>query len=98
MKLNPTNSNHQKSFYGKAVVAPVVGGEGLFSYGDLVAATGPDGEVKRVVSDNFMRLKGGWSNTTGEHLKAFFDYLGKTFIGKKAWMQLEPQAPHSFLA
>ena len=54
----------RKSFYGKAVV--VVdndGNETLYSYRTPI--------IKRDISGNLERLYGGWSATTGRHIKAF---------------------------
>lgn len=61
-ELIPTNG--RKSFYGKAVVyVDDSGTETLYSYGTPV--------VKREPSGAILRLWGGWSATTGNHIKSF---------------------------
>lgn len=55
----------RKSFYGKAIVTiDNNGNETLYSYGTAI--------IKRDASGNLERLYGGWSATTGRHIKAFF--------------------------
>lgn len=61
-ELIPTNG--RKSFYGKAIVCvDDSGAETLYSYGTPV--------VKREPSGAILRLWGGWSATTGNHIKSF---------------------------
>lgn len=61
-ELIPTNG--RKSFYGKAIVCiDDIGTETLYSYGTPV--------VKREPSGAILRLWGGWSATTGNHIKSF---------------------------
>ena len=58
-----TPNGTQKSFYGKAVVEiDNVGNETLYSYNTPI--------IKRLVNGSLVRLWGGWSNTTGKHIKA----------------------------
>lgn len=75
-ELTPTNN--QKSFYGKAQVrVDDDGSRTLLSYGTEI--------VKRHANGFLQRLWGGWSATTGKHIKAFcglnkkeFDKLSRT--------------------
>lgn len=61
-ELIPTDG--RKSFYGKAVVVEDNNGnETLYSYGTPI--------IKRDTFGNLERLYGGWSATTGRHIKAF---------------------------
>ena len=61
-ELIPTDG--RKSFYGKArVYLNPIGDEFLFSYETCVAVRYKNGEIAR--------LWGGWSATTGRHIKAF---------------------------
>ncbi len=54
----------RKSFYGKAVVIVADDNtETLYSYGTPIATKTPGGDI--------VRLWGGWSQTTGRHIKAF---------------------------
>lgn len=56
--------DRRKSFYGKAIVTvDNNGNETLYSYGTAI--------IKRDTSGNLERLYGGWSATTGRHIKAF---------------------------
>lgn len=69
------NDSH-KSFYGKARV--IVGDDGtetLISYKTAVIRKAPDGTL--------IRLWGGWSATTGRHVRAFCG------IGKSEWDKME---------
>ncbi len=61
-ELIPTST--QKSFYGKAKV--LYGNDGtstLYSYNTPI--------IRRERDDTLTRLWGGWSATTGKHIKAF---------------------------
>lgn len=59
-----TPDNGQKSFYGKAVVmVDSDGTETLYSYNTPI--------IKRTPAGELVKLWGGWSNTTGRHIKAF---------------------------
>lgn len=61
-ELIPTNG--RKSFYGKAFVQiDSEGNETLLSYGTPI--------LKRAVNGDILRLWGGWSATTGNHIKSF---------------------------
>ena len=56
--------NGQKSFYGKAVVmVDSDGTETLYSYNTPI--------IKRTPAGELVKLRGGWANTTGRHIKAF---------------------------
>ena len=60
----PLPVDGRKSFYHKAMVNKYSdGSEILVSYTTPVAKKNPDGTIKR--------LYGGWSQTTGRHIKAF---------------------------
>lgn len=66
----------QKSFYGKAVVmADNAGNETLYSYNTPI--------IKRLVNGSLVKLWGGWSATTGKHIKAFCG------LNKAGFMSLE---------
>lgn len=66
----------QKSFYGKAVVEiDSAGNETLYSYNIPI--------IKRLANGSLVRLCGGWSNTTGKHIKAFCS------LNKAGFMRLE---------
>lgn len=66
----------QKSFYGKAVVmVDNAGNETLYSYNTPI--------IKRLVNGSLIKLWGGWSATTGEHIKAFCG------LNKAGFMSLE---------
>ena len=59
-----TPNNGQKSFYGKArVIIAADGTETLYSYDTAI--------IKRLPDGTLIKLWGGWSNTTGKHIKAF---------------------------
>lgn len=61
-ELIPTDG--RKSFYGKAVVIVEDNGtETLYSYNTPI--------IKRLVSGELVKFWGGWSATTGRHIKAF---------------------------
>ena len=61
-ELFPTD--RRKSFCRKAIVkVDNNGNETLYSYGTPI--------IKRDTSGNLERLYGGWSATTGRHIKAF---------------------------
>ena len=70
-ELIPTDG--RKSFYGKAVVVEDNNGnETLYSYGTPI--------IKRDTSGNLERLYGGWSATTGRHIKAFCGLNKREFM------------------
>lgn len=72
--LMPKDSH--KSFYGKAkVLVDDDGKETLISYWTPVLEKAPDGTLRR--------LWGGWSATTGRHIKAFAG------INKSEWDKME---------
>ena len=72
-ELSPVDS--RKSFYGKAFVRIDRKEETLYSYNTPVMVRRPDGKLER--------LWGGWSATTGRHVKAFCG------ISKKEWDKME---------
>lgn len=73
-ELIPTNG--RKSFYGKAIVCVDDSGvETLYSYGTPVVKREPSGEV--------FRLWGGWTATTGNHIKSFCGMNKAEFIALK---------------
>ena len=72
-ELLPTDG--RKSFYGKAIVVVDGNTEILYSYGTKIASKDKNGQIKR--------LWGGWSQTTGRHIKAFCG------LCKADWMKLE---------
>lgn len=56
--------NGQKSFYGKAkIYVNADGSETLYSYNTPI--------IERKASGELVKLWGGWSATTGRHIKAF---------------------------
>lgn len=62
VELKPIDG--QKSFYGKAKVHYTFDGcEVLYSYGTPI--------VKRYPNGGLVRLWGGWSRTTGRHIRSF---------------------------
>lgn len=62
----------RKSFYGKAnVLWYNTGKKVLLSYGTPVLERNPNG--------HYVRLWGGWSATTGRHIKAFCGMSKKEF-------------------
>lgn len=75
--LMPTDG--RKSFYGKAFVEiNTAGTETLYSYGTPIISRNKRGNLKK--------LWGGWSATTGRHIKSFCG------LNKKEFEQL----PHTF--
>ena len=61
-ELIPTDG--RKSFYGKAIVLVDDNGtETLFSYGTKIISKNAAGDL--------VKFWGGWSQTTGRHIKAF---------------------------
>ena len=73
-ELTPTDG--RKSFYGKAkVLVDGNGNETLFSYGTAI--------ITRTAAGNLKKLWGGWSATTGRHIKAFCG------LNKAGFMALE---------
>lgn len=75
-KYELTPNGTQKSFYGKAVVMiDNAGNETLYSYGTPI--------IKRLVNGSLIKLWGGWSATTGKHIKAFCG------LNKAAYMSME---------
>jgi len=61
----------QKSFYGKAVVEiDNAGNETLYTP-----------IIKRLANGSLVKLWGGWSNTTGKHIKAFCGLNKAGFMG-----------------
>ncbi len=66
----------RKSFYGKAIVrTDSAGNETLISYGTPV--------LRRTPSGDLIRLWGGWTATTGRHIRAFAG------LSKSEFMALE---------
>lgn len=75
----------QKSFYGKAVVEiDNAGNETLYSYNLPI--------IKRLVNGSLVRLWGGWSNTTGKHIKAFCGLNKAGFMGLEYEPMLQEKA------
>lgn len=73
-ELIPTDG--RKSFYRKAVVQIAAdGSETLYSYDTPI--------IKRTASGELVKLWGGWSATTGRHIKAFCG------LNKSGFMKLE---------
>ena len=69
-ELIPTDG--RKSFYGKAVVfVDDTGAETLYSYGTKIITRTPGGSL--------VRFWGGWSQTTGRHIKAFCNLSKKEY-------------------
>lgn len=63
----------RKSFYGKAkVYTSADGSETLYSYGTAI--------IKCTASGSMVRLWGGWSATTGRHIKAFCGLCKSQFM------------------
>ena len=63
-ELKPSNTQNQKSFYGKALIIETDNGEKILqSYTTQVA--------KIDINGNFVQLWDGRSNTTTRHIKAF---------------------------
>lgn len=61
-ELIPTNG--RKSFYGKAIVQVNDSGEEtLYSYATPI--------IKKCKDGSYKRLWGGWTPTTGNHIKSF---------------------------
>lgn len=72
-ELTPNTS--QKSFYGKAKVIVTSEGKYLKSYNTIIMCIKNDGSM--------VRYWGGWSNTTGKHIKAF------SGLNKKEYFNIE---------
>ena len=63
----------RKSFYGKAVVEiDNAGNETLLSYGTEI--------IKRTPGGDLIKLWGGWSATTGRHIRAFCGLNKREFL------------------
>ena len=71
-ELIPTDG--RKSFYGKAIVElnEKNGSKTLYSYGTKICSMSKDGGIKR--------HWGGWSATTGRHIKAFCGFNKSEFM------------------
>lgn len=70
-ELMPTNG--RKSFYGKAIIKRFAdGSEVLQSYTSDV--------LKKTAEGVFVRLWGGWSATTGSHIKSYCGMSKKEFM------------------
>lgn len=66
----------RKSFGGKAIVEIAANGtETLYSYGTPI--------IKRTAKGKLIRLWGGWSATTGRHIKAFCGLNKSEFLALK---------------
>lgn len=73
-ELEPNDG--RKSFYGKAIVICLNdGSRALQSYQTIVAVETPDEKIHRTW--------GGWSATTGRHIRAFAG------LNKREWDELE---------
>lgn len=70
-ELMPTNG--RKSFYGKAIIKQFAdGSEVLQSYNTDI--------LKKTAEGVFIRLWGGWSATTGTHIKSYCGMSKKEFM------------------
>ena len=81
MNLIPSNSQAQKSFYGKAKVVIDGGKAYLQSYATFVCYMDENGQ--------FHRLWNGWSATTARHINAFRIAYSLPTISKKEWNSME---------
>lgn len=72
-ELKPSSEQHQKSFYGRAIVYEYLDGrEVLFSYGTKI--------LEKLDESTFIRVFDDWSKTTGKHVKAFSGLNKKGFF------------------
>lgn len=72
-KYELTPIDGRKSFYGKAfVIVDDDNTETLYSYGTKI--------ITRTNKGDFVRHWGGWSQTTGRHIKAFCGLDKKSFM------------------
>lgn len=78
-ELVPCNS--RKSFYGKAKVVQINGESILISY--------DTGVCKIDANGNFVRMWGGYSQTTMHHINSFISYFGIPGGGKAWWDKQE---------
>lgn len=71
-ELQPLESQHQKSFYGKATVeVDENGNETLFSYGTRI--------IEKTADGNLIKYWDDWTVTTGKHIKAFCELCKKEY-------------------
>ena len=70
-ELMPTNG--RKSFYGKAKIK-------VFADGSEVLQSYTTDVIKKTAKGDFIRLWGGWSATTGTHIKSYCGMSKKEFI------------------
>ena len=80
MKEYKLNATTQKSYYGKAVVIEDGGEIMLRSYNTIVCKIDKSGD--------FIRLWGGYSVTTMNHINDFRKANGLETLNKKAWCAL----------
>ena len=72
-ELKPLENQHQKSFYGKAIIkTDNAGNETLYSYNTAILTRTNDGTIVKHWND--------WSMTTGKHIKAFCGLSKKEYI------------------
>ena len=87
MKEYKLQATTQKSYYGKAKVIETENGESLLkSYETIVC--------KVTASGDFVRLWGGYSNTTKAHINDFRRLFGFAPLNKKEWESI-PVSPES---
>ena len=80
MKYEVIPHNGRKSFYGKAIVTEWDGRKTLTSYSTDVARIESDGR--------FIKLWGGYSVTTMNHINAFRIMNGLNALTKKEWLEI----------
>ena len=80
-ELTPNTS--QKSFYGKAKVIETSEGKYLKSYNTIIMLIKKDGSM--------VRYWGGWSATTGKHIRAFCGLNKKDYFNIETEMTPQEQ-------
>ena len=81
-ELSPGKFDRVKSFYGKAKIIEKDSGEKILqSYNTEVCKITPEGE--------FIRLWGGYSSTTMQHINTFIELFNIPGGGKSWWDSLE---------
>ena len=81
MTTEKLNATTQKSYYGKAhVITHEDGTKELKSYSTIVCKVTPCGE--------FVRMWGGYSRTTANHVNDFRALFGLPALSKKEWKAL----------
>lgn len=79
LELSPVDG--RRSFYGKAKIMKYENKMFLLSYETIVACVDKNGK--------FVRLWGGYSQTTMRHVNSFLKYCGINGGGKKWWDKQE---------